>query len=234
VSIIIPALDEEDSVGDVVRAIPREPAGARVDRVIVVDNGSTDGTAAAAGAAGATVVSEPTRGYGRACLAGLAEVASGPPPDVIAFLDADMSDRPEELAEVLGPIVRGEADMVIGSRVLGARAGRVEAGALLPQARFGNTVACGLIRARWGEQFTDLGPFRAIRYAALQSLAMADPTYGWTVEMQAKAARDGLRSTEVPVSYRHRVGVSKITGTLGGSLRAGARILWTIGVLATR
>jgi len=232
--IIIPALNEEASVADVVRAIPRAPAGARVDRVIVVDNGSTDGTARAARAAGADVVGEPARGYGRACLAGIVEIASGPTPDVVVFLDGDRSDRPEDLPHVLAPIVRGEADLVIGSRVLGARAGRIERGALLPQARVGNWLATKLLHARWGVRFTDLGPFRAIRYADMLRLGMSDPTYGWTVEMQARAARAGLRCAEVPVGYRRRVGRSKISGTLSGSLRAGAKILLTIGRLALR
>jgi hypothetical protein len=149
-------------------------------------------------------------------------------------MDADLSDRPEELPDLLAPIQRGEADLVIGSRVLGARAGRAEAGALLPQARLGNALACALLRLRWGARFTDLGPFRAIRYPALRALGMGDPTFGWTVEMQARAARGGLRCTEVPVSYRRRVGSSKISGTISGSARAGAKILWTIGTLATK
>jgi glycosyltransferase involved in cell wall biosynthesis len=232
VAVVIPALDEEASVGAVVCAIPREMTGAVVTRVVVADNGSADRTADAAAAAGAEVVREPARGYGRACLAGLAAVAARHPPDIVAFLDGDLSDRPEELPEILAPILRGEADLVIGSRVLGARAGRVEKGALLPQARAGNALAGALLRARWGARFTDLGPFRAIRYPALLQLRMSDPTFGWTVEMQAKAARAGLRCAEVPVGYRRRVGRSKITGTLTGSLRAGAKILWTIGRLA--
>lgn len=234
VAVVIPALDEEASVGEVVRAIPREMAGAAVTRIVVADNGSADRTADVAAAAGAVVVREPARGYGRACLAGLAAVAAGTPPDVVVFLDADRSDRPEELPGLLAPILRGEADLVIGSRVLGGRAGRVERGALLPQARAGNALAGALLRARWGVRFTDLGPFRAIRYPALLQLRMLDPTYGWTVEMQAKAARAGLRCVEVPVSYRRRVGKSKISGTVVGSVRAGAKILWTIGRLACR
>ena len=221
--VVIPARDEAASVGAVVAALPD------VREVVVVDNGSRDGTAAAARAAGATVVAEPRAGYGRACLAGLAHVARQPAPDVVAFVDADLSDRPEELAAVVAPIARGEADLVIGSRVLGQRAGRVERGALLPQARWGNALACALIRARWGARFTDLGPFRAVRYDALRALGMADETFGWTVEMQVRAVRAGLRCVEVPVSYRRRVGQSKITGTVNGTVRAGAKILWTVG-----
>lgn len=222
--VVIPARDEEASVGAVVAALPA------VREVVVVDNGSRDGTAAAARAAGATVVHEPRAGYGRACLAGLAHVArQSEPPEVVAFVDADLSDYPEELACLLAPIAHGEADLVIGSRVLGQRAGRVERGALLPQARWGNALACALIRVRWGERFTDLGPFRAVRYDALRRLGMRDETFGWTVEMQVRAVRAGLRCAEVPVGYRCRVGRSKITGTVSGTLRAGAKILWTVG-----
>ncbi|MEM1116939.1 MAG: glycosyltransferase family 2 protein [Bacteroidota bacterium] len=229
VVVVIPARDEAASVGTVVRALPA------VDEVVVVDNGSRDGTASVAREAGATVVAEPRAGYGRACLAGLRHVAArADAPDVVAFVDADLSDRPEELPALLAPIARDEADLVIGSRVLGQRAGRVEAGALLPQARWGNALACALLRARWGARFTDLGPFRAVRYDALRRLGMRDETFGWTVEMQVRAVRAGLRCTEVAVSYRRRVGRSKITGTVNGTVRAGAKILWTVGVHAVQ
>ncbi|WP_420456265.1 glycosyltransferase family 2 protein [Rubrivirga sp.] len=230
VSVVIPARDEEASVGTVVREIL---ATGRVAEVVVADNGSRDGTAERARAAGATVVSEPRAGYGRACLAGLAEVARRPP-DVVAFVDADRSDDPADLAAILAPIERGQADLVIGSRVLGQRAGRVEPGALLPQARWGNALAVALVRARWGVRFTDLGPFRAVRWDALARLGMRDETFGWTVEMQVRAARAGLRTAEVPVAYRRRVGRSKITGTVSGTVRAGTAILWTVGVHAVR
>jgi glycosyltransferase involved in cell wall biosynthesis len=203
-----------------------------VSEVVVVDNASTDDTEANARAAGATVVREPRRGYGQACLAGLAYVAALPPdrrPDVVAFLDGDHSDHPEELADLLAPLARDEADFVVGSRLLGDRLGRVEPGALLPQARYGNAFACAVMRRLWGAPFTDLGPFRAIRYDALCTLGMRDRTFGWTVEMQVKALRAGLRCLEVPVSYRRRTGVSKITGTVSGTLRASAKILWTLG-----
>lgn len=217
---VIPALDEAASIGRVLAAIPR-PA---VRRVVVADNGSRDGTAELARAAGAEVVHEPRRGYGSACLAGLASLAADPP-DVVAFLDADFSDHPEELPLLVAPIREGRADLVIGSRI----AGRAERGALAPQARWGNGLACRLIHLFYGRRFTDLGPFRAVRWSALESLGMSDPAHGWTVEMQIKAIRAGLAIEEVPVSYRRRIGRSKITGTLTGAVRAGAKILWTIG-----
>ncbi|MEM0963046.1 MAG: glycosyltransferase family 2 protein, partial [Bacteroidota bacterium] len=200
-----------------------------------VDNGSRDETPHRARTAGATVVSEPRAGYGRACLAGIAHLArQQDPPDVVVFLDADQSDDPADLDTLLAPIRADQADLVIGSRVLGQRAGRVERGALLPQARWGNALACALIRLRWGAHFTDLGPFRAIRWRSLRALGMRDETFGWTVEMQVRAVRAGLRCTEVPVGYRRRVGRSKITGTVNGTVRAGAKILWTVGAHAVQ
>ncbi len=218
VSAVIPALDEEAAIARVVSEIPAGLAR----EVVVVDNGSTDGTAEAARRAGARVVSEPRRGYGRACLAGIAALAARPP-DVVVFLDADGSDAPAEMPLLLARIEEG-CDLVIGSRVLG----NAEPGALAPQARHGNRLACFLIRVLFGARFTDLGPFRAIRYAALRDLGMRDTNYGWTVEMQIRAARAGLACAEVPVSYRRRVGRSKITGTVRGTVGAGAKILWTV------
>ncbi len=220
VDAVIPAFDEERGVGEVVASVPRPPVG----RVVVADNNSRDRTAAVAAAAGAVVVPAPRQGYGSACLAGLAWLREHEPPEVVVFLDADGSDYPEELPRLLAPIAAGTADLVIGSRVRGRR----EPGALLPQARAGNLVACLLIRLLYGHRYTDLGPFRAVRWEALERLAMGDPDFGWTAEMQVKALRHRLRVAEVPVSYRHRVGVSKITGTVAGTLRAGYKILWTV------
>ncbi|MFN0152101.1 MAG: glycosyltransferase family 2 protein [bacterium] len=222
VAVVIPALDEERSVAKVLAEIPRAGDGFAVDEIVVVDNGSRDRTADVARVAGARVVAEPRRGYGQACLAGIAALGAAPP-DVVVFLDADASDDPRELPLLLDRIRAGD-DFVVGSRVIGD----AEPGALAPQARYGNWLACTLLRAFFGARFTDLGPFRAIRYDALRSLGMRDTNYGWTVEMQLRAARAGLRSSEVPVSYRKRIGRSKITGTVSGTVRAGAKILWTL------
>ena len=219
--VIIPALNEERSLPLVLRDLPRD----RIREVLIVDNGSTDDTAAVANRMGATVVHESRRGYGRACLTGIETLARRkPPPEVVVFLDADYSDHPDELVRVVRPIAEGQAELVVGSRVLGQRT----PGALLPQARFGNWLAARLIRWRYGLPVTDLGPFRAIRWETLVRLRMSDTDFGWTAEMQVKAARDGVRYREVPVSYRRRIGVSKITGTISGSVRAGWKILYTI------
>lgn len=217
ISIVLPALNEEQALPLVLAEIPKGIAA----EIVVVDNGSTDGTAEAARRAGARVVAEPRRGYGRACLSGIAALDR---PDIIVFLDADHSDYPEDLPTLLEPILAERADFVVGSRIRGGASRE----ALLPQAYYGNRLACALLRLCFGARHTDLGPFRAIRSEDLYRLQMVDCGYGWTVEMQAKAAMAGLRVEEVPVRYRPRVGRSKITGTVRGTIGAGTKILWTI------
>lgn len=216
VAVIIPALNEEKAIAKVLAAIP-----AWVDGVIVVDNGSTDQTAAIAQRLGAQVVWQPLRGYGAACLAGIAAVSNA---DILVFLDGDFSDHPEQMDRLVGPIARGDADLVIGSRVQGCR----QRGALTLQQRCGNALACLLIRTLWGHRYTDLGPFRAVRSAALGCLRMDDQTYGWTIQMQIRAIRAGLRVLDAPVDYRQRIGRSKISGTMRGVIGASIKILSTV------
>ena len=219
--VIIPALNEEGSIGQVIGDIPRD----LVTEIVVVNNGSTDSTARVASDGGATVIDEERRGYGQACLTGINYIKnSSYTPDIIVFLDGDYSDYPGEMETLILPITEGEYDLVIGSRTIGER----QKGALLPQALAGNYAATRLIRLLYGVSFTDLGPFRAIRYDKLLSLDMRDKTFGWTVEMQVKAAKKGFRCTEVPVNYRKRIGTSKITGTIVGSFMAGVKIIWMI------
>lgn len=218
VSIVMPARNEEGAIGLVLDEIPR----ALVHEVVVADNGSTDATAAVARARGATVVFVPQPGYGNACLAAIAR--TDPAADVIVVLDADHSDYPDDLPALLAPIAANEADLVIGSRVLGG----AEPGALPWNQRFGNWLACLLVRILYGARLTDMGPFRAVRREALLAMDMRDRTFGWNVEMLAKALIAGLRVREVPVRYRPRVGRSKITGTVKGTIRAGLRIIFTI------
>ncbi|MEO9971967.1 MAG: glycosyltransferase family 2 protein [Hyphomonadaceae bacterium] len=216
IAVIIPALNEEQAIGGVVSRIPDF-----VDAIIVADNGSTDLTAERAADAGAQVVFVPEAGYGRACLAGVAEAKDA---DILVFLDGDGSDVPEEMISLIAPILSGEADMVIGSRVLG----EAEAGSLTLPQRFGNKLACVLMRLFWGAKYTDLGPFRAIRRTAYERLDMVAPTYGWTVEMQVRALKQKLIVADVPVNYAKRIGVSKISGTVRGVVLAGVYILGTI------
>lgn len=221
IGVVIPALNEEHGIARVLTDIPRW-----VDEIVVADNGSTDGTVAVSQAAGARAVIEAERGYGAACQKGVSALDAV---DIVVFLDADYSDNPLEMRCLVEPITSGRADLVIGSRV----AGHAERGALLPQQRFGNWLACFLMRHLLNAHYTDLGPFRAIRKETLDRLAMQDRAFGWTVEMQIKAARCGLRALEIPVSYRRRIGVSKISGTICGSYLAGITILRLI-VLAGR
>ena len=216
---VIPALNEAPSIGQVVRGLLVQ-RNITFKRIVVVDNGSSDNTADIARDAGATVVSERRRGYGYACHAG---VLAADMADVIVLLDGDAADDPSDLSRVLAPLVSGSADLVVGSRTLGAR----EPGSMTPHQIFGNWLAATLMRRLYGTAVTDLGPFRAIRREHLIGLEMREMTYGWSVEMMVKAARAGLRYQEVPVSYRRRIGVSKVAGTVSGSVRAGWCILST-------
>lgn len=221
IRVIIPAFNEQNAVGLVIEEIPKE----RVSEVIVVDNGSTDDTYSQAESRGATALKEPTRGYGNACLKGMKHIAESPTkPNIVVFLDGDHSDYPEQLIELVQPIIDDTADMVIGSRALGKK----EKGSMTPQQIFGNWLATTLIKLFYKVRYTDLGPFRAIRYDSLLTIGMQDRTYGWTVEMQLKAAKLNLRTLDVPVNYRQRIGVSKVSGTVKGTIGAGYKIIYTI------
>lgn len=215
VDVVIPALNEAEALPRVIADIPDG-----VRHVVVADNGSTDGTAAVARAAGAKVVQEPERGYGAACLRALQHL-SADPPDVVVFLDGDYSDHPDEMPQLVAPIEAGRADLVIGSRATG----RAARGSLTPQQRAGNALAGLLLTHLYRVPTTDLGPFRAIRWDTLRALDMVDRNYGWTVEMQIKAAQRGFRCAEVPVSYRPRIGQSKVSGTVRGTVGASVKIL---------
>lgn len=220
VDVIIPAYNEESSLPSVLAEIP-----ASVRDVVVGNNKSTDRTAEVARQGGATVVDEARMGYGSACLKAMAFIAEKEiPPDIVVFLDGDYSDYPEEMTDLIQPILDGRADLVIGSRAMGNR----EKGSMMPAQVFGNWLATRLMKIFHGVEYTDLGPFRAIRYSALLSLGMRDPDYGWTIEMQVKAAKKGLSFVEVPVKYRKRIGTSKVSGTVKGTVLAGYKIILTI------
>ena len=221
VDVIIPAYNEEQSIGKVIHDIPKDI----VRNIIVCNNNSSDRTAQVAKNSGAIVVDQPIPGYGNACLAGMKYIADlGADPDIVVFLDGDYSDYPEQITDLIDPIVNRGYDLIIGSRALGD----MERGAMMPQQIFGNWLATSLIRLIYKYEFTDLGPFRAIRYDRLMEIDMKDKTFGWTVEMQVKAAKLKMKCLEVPVKYRVRIGVSKVSGTIKGTILAGHKILWTI------
>lgn len=219
ISVIIPAYNEEKSIGKVVGDISRD----LVQHVIVVNNNSTDKTREVAEKAGAIVLDETRKGYGWACLLGI-DKAYELETDIIVFLDGDYSDFPDEIKDVVAPILEQNMDLVIGSRVLGKR----EKGSLTPQQVFGNWLATRLMRIFYGAKFSDLGPFRAIKTESLRKLKMADKTYGWTIEMQIKAAKQKMKFCEVPVKYRKRIGVSKVSGTVKGTVLAGIKIIFAV------
>ena len=217
VTVIIPAYNEEDSIAKVIKEIP-----SLVNEIIVVNNCSTDKTATVAATAGATVLDENRMGYGYACLKGIEHAArQQSPPDVVVFLDGDFSDYPVELIKIIAPIQNNKVDFVVGARVKELR----EEGSMTPQQIFGNWLACFLMKGLFNSTFTDLGPFRAIKWETLQSLKMSDKTYGWTVEMQLKVLRQKISHKEIPVSYKKRIGVSKVSGTIKGTIFAGAKII---------
>mgnify|MGYP005996706163 CR=1 FL=1 len=219
IKVIIPAYNEEESIANVIKDIPDI-----VDEIIVISNNSTDNTVENAKNAGATVLKEKRKGYGYACLKGMEYISNLDPtlhPDIIVFLDGDYSDYPEQLTEIVAPIINNNIDFVIGSRVKRLR----ESGSMTPQQVFGNWLATFLMKLLFRAKFTDLGPFRAIKYDKLLALHMEDKTYGWTVEMQLKALKQKLSYVEIPMKYRNRIGVSKVSGTVKGSIFAGVKIL---------
>ena len=221
IRVIIPAFNEQNAVGQVIDEIPKD----LVKEVIVVDNGSTDDTFAVAQSKGATALKQEQRGYGNACLKGIEYLqGSEKQPDIVVFIDGDHSDYPEEMPKLIDPIVNENVDMVIGSRALGQK----EKGSMTPQQVFGNWLATTLMRWFYKTSYTDLGPFRSIKYDQLIAIGMTDKTYGWTVEMQLKAARMNMKVIDVPVNYRVRIGQSKVSGTVKGTIMAGYKIITTI------
>ncbi|MFT5973171.1 MAG: glycosyltransferase involved in cell wall biosynthesis [Cryomorphaceae bacterium] len=221
IDVIIPAFNEEESIGLVLNDIPKD----LVRQVVVANNNSTDRTVERAKEAGAVVVDQPEQGYGAACLMAIdTSLNTSPPPDILVFLDADYSDHPEEMTLLLEPIYSGQAEMVIGSRASGVR----EKGSMMPQQLFGNWLATSLMKIMYGSTFTDLGPFRAITRRAYEEIGMVDRDFGWTVEMQVKALKKKITFAEIPVTYRKRKGVSKVSGTVKGSILAGYKIIYTI------
>ena len=221
IDVIIPAYNEENSIAQVINDLPKE----KIREIIVCNNNSSDRTHDVATNAGATVLLASKQGYGSACLKGMEYIAAkSNPPDIIVFIDGDYSDYPEQLPLLIKPIIEEDMELVIGSRALG----NLEKGSMTPQQIFGNWLATTLIKRIYGYNFTDLGPFRAVRYDSLLKINMEDPDFGWTVEMQVKAAKLGMNCKEIAVNYRQRIGVSKISGTIKGTILAGHKILWTI------
>ncbi len=221
IDVIIPAYNEEKSIGKVIAEIPKD----LVRDIIVCNNNSTDSTATVAEKEGATVLFAPQKGYGSACLVGLRHIAEkSEKPDIVVFIDGDYSDYPEEMIDLVKPIIERDLDMVIGSRALGD----LQPGSMTPQQIFGNWLATNLIKLFYKYTFTDLGPFRAIKYSSLLEIDMKDEDFGWTVEMQVKAAKMKMKCEEVAVNYRKRIGKSKVSGTVKGTILAGHKILWTI------
>lgn len=221
IDVIIPAYNEENSIAQVINDLPKE----KIREIIVCNNNSSDRTHEVATNAGATVLLASKQGYGSACLKGMEYIAAKSiPPDIIVFIDGDYSDYPEQLPLLIKPILEEDMELVIGSRALG----NLEKGSMTPQQIFGNWLATTLIKRIYGYNFTDLGPFRAVKYDSLLKINMEDPDFGWTVEMQVKAAKLGMNCKEIAVNYRQRIGVSKISGTIKGTILAGHKILWTI------